>query len=108
MRSTVCQTGRWRGADKLRTSGCQGYAELDTLESCIDKGKQKYDTVRTHLKNFTLLFLGQAVVFDAYNLLIRESLLQRRWQKHAGICPTLLAPVAFSVDTEGMVSTQPI
>lgn len=64
---------------KLHTSGCQSNAELDTLESCVDKGKQKYGNMRTHLKNFTLLFLGQAVIFDAYNLFIRESLLQRHW-----------------------------
>jgi hypothetical protein len=39
----------------------------------------KYGTVMTHLKNFTLLFLRQAVIFDAYNLLVRESLLQWSW-----------------------------
>ena len=58
----------------------------------------------THLKNFTLLFLSQAVVFNAYNLLICESLLQRRWQKQTCIRPVLLAPVPFRGDTEGMIN----
>jgi hypothetical protein len=53
---------RPRASNSLHAlSGCQCYAQLYTL------------------KNFTLLFLGQGVVFDAYNLLIRKSLLQWRW-----------------------------
>ena len=65
-------------------------------------GKRQY--TGTHLKNFTLLFLSQAVVFNAYNLLICESLLQRRWQKQTCIRPVLLAPVPFRGDTEGMIN----
>jgi hypothetical protein len=67
------------------------------------RGK-KDSTIGTDLKDFTLLFLGQAIVFNAYNLLICESLLQRRWHKQTCIRAVLLAPVPFRGDTKGMVN----
>ena len=51
------------------------------------------------MKNLTLLFFRQTIVFDAYNLFICERLLQRRWEKWACIRPISLTPVALSCDT---------
>jgi hypothetical protein len=55
-----------------------------TRWSDVSIKENKYGTVRTHLKNFTLLFPEQAVVFDAYNLPIRESMVAAALVKARG------------------------
>lgn len=59
--------------------------------------------VETYLKDFTLLLICQAVIFNAYDLFVRKSLLQCLWQKYACIGTLLLAPITFTCDTRSTI-----